>query len=178
MWYAWRWKHARLVWLGLGLAAGLLLAGFWPNTPLRAMATDRNETYAIATVPLDENIEAVCFLDFLTGNLGAAAVSKQTGVFNAFWGCNVNSDLEVDPAKNPRYLLVTGYADLRRGGSGPSKGNIYVAEVISGKMAAYAIPWSSPMHNQGTPIRGGKIKCLERHALPHGGRPRRQAEIG
>ena len=33
------WKHARLAWLGLvlGLAGGLVLAVFLPNTPLRAV---------------------------------------------------------------------------------------------------------------------------------------------
>ncbi len=39
-------KHARLAWLGLvlGLAGGLVLAVFLPNTPLRAVATDRSDT--------------------------------------------------------------------------------------------------------------------------------------
>ena len=79
----WMWKHARLAWLGFGLVAGLLLAWFWPNTPLRAVATDRCDTFAMATVPLDDTVEAVCFLDFLTGNLRGAALSKLTGQFNA-----------------------------------------------------------------------------------------------
>lgn len=71
------------------------------------------------------------------------------GQFVAFWGCNVNKDLGVDPAKSPRYMIVSGNADLRRVGgaqSGPSRGIIYVAEITSGKVAAYAIPWSPPMY--------------------------------
>ena len=171
-------KHARLAWLGLvlGLAGGLVLAVFLPNTPLQAVATDRSDTFAMATVSLDESIEAVCFLDFLTGNLGAATVSKMNGQFVAFWGCNVNKDLGVDPAKSPRYMIVSGNADLRRVGgaqSGPSRGIIYVAEITSGKVGAYCIPWSPAVRNQATPARG-QIKCLERHPLPHGGGPRRR----
>ncbi len=117
----------------------------------------------MATVSLDESIEAVCFLDFLTGNLGAATVSKMNGQFVAFWGCNVNKDLGVDPAKSPRYMMVSGNADLRRVGgaqSGPSRGIIYVAEVTSGKVGAYCIPWSPAVRNQATPARG-QIKCLD-----------------
>ncbi|MGO8689947.1 MAG: hypothetical protein ACLQLG_09950 [Thermoguttaceae bacterium] len=170
-------KHARLAWLGLvlGLAGGLVLAVFLPNTPLRASATDRSDTFAMATVSLDESIEAVCFLDFLTGNLGAATVSKMNGQFVAFWGCNVNKDLGVDPAKSPRYMMVSGNADLRRVGgaqSGPSRGIIYVAEVTSGKVGAYCIPWSPAVRNQATPARG-QIKCLDvtrfRNAVARGG---------
>jgi hypothetical protein len=152
----WIWKHARLAWLGLGLLAGLLLAGFWPNTPMRAVATDRVDTFAMATVPLDDSVEAVCFLDFLTGNLGAAVLSKQQYTFNGFYACNVNKDLGVKVNNNPRYMLVSGNADLRRMGGtarSPSKSVIYVAEITSGKVAAYYMPWSQALHVGGAPFQ-------------------------
>ena len=60
------------------------------------------------------SVEAVYFLDFLTGDLRAAALSKQTGKFHAFYQYNVNNDLGVDASKSPRYMMVTGVADLRR----------------------------------------------------------------
>ncbi len=140
-------KHARLAWLGLvlGLAGGLVLAVVLPNTPLRAVATDRSESFAMATVPLDDSVEAVCFLDFLTGDLRAAALSKMNGTFRYFFTYNVNKDLGVDPTKSPRYMMVSGFADLRHAGGNqraPSKSFIYVAEVTSGKVGAYCIPWS------------------------------------
>ena len=64
-------KHTRLAFLGLGLAIGMLLAGLWPNTPLHAVATDRSESFLMATGGLDEGIEGVYVLDCLTGELRA-----------------------------------------------------------------------------------------------------------
>jgi hypothetical protein len=136
-----------LILAGAGLAAGLLLAAFWPNTPLHAVATDRSETFAIATGHLDEQVEAIYFLDGLTGDLRGMALSRQFGTFNAFFGpCNVAMDLGVDPSKNPKFLMTTGMADLRRTGGGASatwgRGIVYVAEITTGKVAAYGTPWS------------------------------------
>ncbi len=141
-------RHNRLAWLGIGLVGGLILGGFWPESPYHAVATDRFETFAMATGPVDEDIEAVYFLDFLTGDLRAVVLSKQGNVFHAFFTYNVINDLGVDPSKNPRYMMVTGVADLRRGGARmqPSRAVVYVAEITSGRVAAYAIPWASSAH--------------------------------
>ncbi len=49
-------KHARLTWIALGLAGGLALAAFWPSTPLHAVATDRSESFAMATGYLDDDV--------------------------------------------------------------------------------------------------------------------------
>jgi hypothetical protein len=72
-------KHRRLVWLGMGLVGGLILCGVWPQTPLHAVATDRSETFAVATGFVDEGIEAVYFLDFLTGDLSAVVWADKAG---------------------------------------------------------------------------------------------------
>jgi hypothetical protein len=136
---------------------GVLAANYWPNVPLHAVATDRNEGFAMATGYCDEQVEAVYFLDFLTGDLSAAVVSKQTGRFNAFYTYNVVGDLSANPGKAPRYLLTTGSADLRRSGgkaASLSRSLVYVAELNSGKVAAYAIPWSSSAWNAGQSLRG------------------------
>ena len=59
--------------LGIGLAIGMLFAlvfaGYWPNVPMHAVATDRTEGFAVATGYCDESVEAVYFLDFATGDL-------------------------------------------------------------------------------------------------------------
>ena len=34
-------RYSRTVWLVVGLLGGLILGGFWPHTPLHAVATDR-----------------------------------------------------------------------------------------------------------------------------------------
>ena len=140
-------NHSRFVWLGIGLVGGLILCGTWPQTPLHAVATDRTNTFAMATGPVDQDIEAVYFLDFLTGDLSAVVLGRQGRVFTAFYhypGNRLLADLGVDPAKNPKYLMTTGLVDLRQGGARlqPSVSVVYVAEVSTGKVAAYAIPWS------------------------------------
>jgi hypothetical protein len=150
----------RWLWAGLGLVGGLLLAGFWPQAPLHAIATDRSESFAMATGAMDDNVEAVYFLDFLTGNLRAAALSKRTGKFNAFFQYNVNVDMGVDPSKNPRYMMVTGFADLVRQTGGrvtPSRSVLYVAEVTTGKVAAFMVPWSNAAHMSGQPQTGALV---------------------
>jgi hypothetical protein len=147
-------KSSPILWLGVGLVVGLVLGGLWPQTPLHAVATDRIDTFAMATGPVDEDAEAVYFLDFLTGDLRAVVISKTTGKFTAFYAYNVLTDLGVDVAKNPRFLMVTGLLNLRRGGShvAPAKSTVYVAEVTTGKVGAYCIPWSAGAHG-GTIIK-------------------------
>jgi hypothetical protein len=136
---------------------GVLAAGYWPNVPIHAVATDRSDGFAMATGYCDDQVEAVYFLDFLTGDLSAAVVSKQTGRFNAFYTYNVAGDLAVNPGRVPRYLMTTGNADLRRGGgkqNSLSRSLVYIAELNSGKVGAYAIPWSSSAWNAGQSLRG------------------------
>jgi hypothetical protein len=125
--------------------------------PAHAVATDRFENFAIATGPMDNDIEAVFFLDFLTGDLKAAVLSAQFGRFNAFYERNILTDLGVDPSRNPRYLMVTGMANLRRGlgnQARPGLSVVYVAELTSGKIAAYGVPWTPQFHNAGVPVQG------------------------
>ena len=139
-------RTSGLVWLGIGLAAGVVLGSFLPNTPLHAVSGDRTETFAIATGYCDEQVEAIWLLDFLTGKLNAAAVSKQTGAFNSFFTRDIAADFGIDQGKNPRFLMCTGVADLRRAGGArmaPSRSTLYVAEITTGKLAAYSLPWSA-----------------------------------
>jgi hypothetical protein len=146
--------------MAIGLALGLVLSGFWPHTPLHAVSVDRGETFAIATGPVDNEVEAVYFLDFLTGDLGALVLGRQVGTWTGFFRTNVSTDLGVDPQKNPKFLMVTGMAALRRSGGTrvqPSAAMCYVAEVTSGKVAAYAIPWSPSMHAAGQVQNGALV---------------------
>lgn len=136
----------------MGLVAGLVLGGVWPYTPLHAVSTDRTDTYAIATGPVDAEVEAIYFLDFLTGDLGALVLGKKPLTWTGFFKANVSADLAIDPQKNPKFLMVTGVNGLRRAGGSrqqPSTAVCYVAEVTSGKVAAYAIPWQPPLYAAG-----------------------------
>jgi hypothetical protein len=137
--------------IGLGMLAALLMSGVWPQTPLHASATDRSETFAMASGYVDEDVEGVYFLDFYTGELNAVVMGRQSNHFTAYFKANVNADLGIDPAKNPRFMMITGMADLRRAGSRiqTSRAMVYVAEITSGKVIAYAIPWSTSLQQGG-----------------------------
>jgi hypothetical protein len=143
-----------LIALATGLAGGIVLGGYWPHTPLHAVATDRAETFAMATGALDTDVEAVFILDFLTGDLKALVQSKQPGAVCGFFERNVAADLGVDPQKNPKFLMVTGMINLRRAGGSrqqPGSSICYVAEITTGKLAAYAVPWTPTMFASGQP---------------------------
>jgi hypothetical protein len=145
-------SHYRIVLPMVTLVIGLCLGGFLPHTPLHAVATDRTETYIIATGLLDSDVEAVFFLDCLTGDLLCAVLGKSTGGFTSVYRYNVLQDLQVDPSKNPHFLMVTGLADFRSGNNRNYGGAtvVYVAETTVGKIAAYAVPWDRARWNAHT----------------------------
>jgi hypothetical protein len=150
-------KYRWLAAAGIGLATGFVISGLWPNTPIYAVATDRIESYGMATGPLDSEIEAVYFLDFLTGQLTAVILGKQQGTWAGFFTANVSADMQIDPQKNPKFLMTTGVVNVRRAGGTrlqPASSVLYVAEVTSGQVAAYNIRWAPNMYASGQPQSG------------------------
>ncbi|MGW8258260.1 MAG: hypothetical protein ACWGMZ_12295 [Thermoguttaceae bacterium] len=139
----------------LCLLLGLCLGGVLPHTPLHAVATDRSESYLIATGLLDSDVEAVFLLDCLTGDLTAAVLGKNTGGFTSLFRYNVLKDLQVDQSKNPHFLMVTGLVDLRGGYRNNYGGAsvVYVAETTGGRIAAYAVPWDRARWNSHVPVQ-------------------------
>ena len=138
-----------VAWLAVGLIGGVVLSGSglhlsW-DTPLHAVATDRQENFAVATGWIDQDMEGIFFMDFLTGNLKGAVLNAKAGKFTAFYEQNILADLGVQPDKNPKFLLVTGGAALPTLPGGKRLGNsvVYVVEVTTGRTAAYGIPWVS-----------------------------------
>lgn len=152
-------KHFGWVCLAGGLLVGVVLGGVWPHVELHAVATDRQDSFAIATGHLDEETEAIYFLDFITGELKATALSPIVRKFFAAFDANVINDLGIDPARNPKFMLVTGDAIFRQNGGQIQPGNsaVYVAELTSGKVAAYAVPWSQAYSNSGRPIKKSMV---------------------
>lgn len=137
--------QSKWFWLGLGLVLGAVGGGFLPHAPLHAVATDRQENFAIATGIVDDNLEGIFFLDSLTGDLKGAVVNPVRGVIGLTYARNILADLNVDPAKNPKFMMVTGELQVR-GPGGPGQYAptvIYVAEATSGMMAVYALPFNS-----------------------------------
>jgi hypothetical protein len=149
-------KTTALVWLGLGLLAGLLVAGFWPSVPLHAVATDKIDTFSMATGPVDTDYEAVYFLDHLTGDLHTYVVGRTSNSsFGVLQHCfrNVLGDFKTEGDKTPKFLMTTGLSDLTRGvGRGvtiPSRSVLYLADVASGVANVYALPYNATQHNTG-----------------------------
>jgi hypothetical protein len=156
--------------LAIGLVVGLTLGGFWPHTPIHASATDRVENFAIATGFVSEEIEAVFYLDYLTGNLNVAVPSRQMPRFQSFFTTNVHADLKqalaasgVPAPQSPKYLMVTGTANLQPKGRNYF-GNtvVYVAETNTGMVLAYAVPWSREAYSADKLFQGRLIPWASR----------------
>ena len=134
----------RMVWLSIGLVAGLCLAYVWPHEAAYAVTADRDSQFAMATVGVNliDPIDGVFVLDFLTGSLRGAVLNRQRGIFTMFYYRNLAQDFKVDPQADPHYAFVTGAAQMAgQGGVTFSSGVIYVGELSSGKIACYAFPW-------------------------------------
>ncbi len=149
--------------LVLGISVGILLSVCWfgigQAVPVQATATHGEQNFAIATGFVDEEQEAFYFLDFLTGDLRAAVVSRRTGEFVAFFEKNIQEDF-TGLSKNPKFLMVTGLANIPRGQAPFQIGNslIYIAEAASGDVSAYALPWNPSLSAKGAPQRGSFVK--------------------
>ncbi len=173
-------RRSRLAWVGIGLLAGVVLGSLCPNIPLHGDATDRSENIIMATGFVDEGIEAVFFLDSLTGLLRAAVPSLQRMQdYQAMWEANVGADMmtaiqmvntaaakmsggkggtarpAIQPPQTPRFVMVTGWMDVRQGAvrMRPSRCVVHVAEANTGIVMTYLLPWSMQMHNANQPLR-------------------------
>jgi hypothetical protein len=149
--------------LVVGVALGAVLSAGWHGVTHTerafATATHGADNFAIATGLVDDGIEGLYFLDFLTGDLRAAVVSRRNGEFTGFFQHNVMGDFD-QVADTPRFLMVTGEADIPRG-RGPTqigKSLVYVAEATSGQVFAYALPFDATSNAAGKPQVGGFIR--------------------
>jgi hypothetical protein len=124
----------------------------WPSmTKLMASASATGEGFSMATGAVDDDVEGLFVLDHLTGDLRGLLLNVRTGKFNSFYQYNVVEDLGTAKIKNPKYVMLTGGAAFRDGIGTPrnrlSRSAVYVAELDSGVVAAYAVPWA-PGHQQ------------------------------
>lgn len=150
-------NHTSVLVVGILIGAVLTAAweGVWVVQPARASATHGSDNFAIATGLVDNGIEALYFLDFLTGDLRAAVVSRRNAKFTGFFQYNVLADFTAITGP-PKFLMVTGLAELPRGRGASQLGSslIYVAEATSGQVFAYALPYSSTLNAAGQPQVG------------------------
>lgn len=159
-------------------AMGLVAAGavlgwlFGPMQPLpkaHAITSLADESFAVCTVPLGMGVEGFFMLDFETGDLSGGVINPATGKFSGAYKHNVLSDLgfKVGQAKNPRFLLVAGAAELQSGNaSSLAPCVLYVTDSSTGTTVAYGIPLMNPQQAMKTFV--AKLEPLD-VARPRGG---------
>jgi len=150
----------RVLWLGVGLVMGLAVSGVLPHSPANASASSQLDNLVIATGAVDGDGEAVFILDALSGDLMGWVINPNTGTFTAGFKYNVLRDLGVDPSKGPKYVMVTGSQNFRRGAGGVQMANsvIYVAELTTGKMLALGFPWNRALRSGAQTYTGAFMK--------------------
>lgn len=118
---------------------------------LHAIATHGSDSMAIATGNIDEGVEGVFFLDFISGDLTCQVLNARTGLLGGIFRQNVAADLGVEQGKQPKYLLVTGSFETRQNISNirPAKSIVYVADTNTGRYVAYMLPWNQSLVNSG-----------------------------
>ncbi len=138
------------------------VAYFMPPQAAQAPVASGNDKFTMVTVQLQEtgNIEGVFVLNHLTGLLVGGVVAEQTSKFAYRYVHNVAADFQT-AAKDPKYAIVTGVANLRaNGGVAPAYGVIYVAELSSGAVIAYGFQRPSN-RNAGTTMELVKLDFFQ-----------------
>jgi len=172
-----------LVAVGVGLA--LAVDRLMTPVPVHALTALADEAFAVCTVPLNAGVEGLFMLDFETGDLSGGVINPTTGKFAGAYKHNVLQDLgfKAGQAKNPRFLMVAGAAELQAGGAATFASSVlYVTDSSTGVTAAYAIPFTA-QQPLATPFiaklelldvarpRGGGVK-----AGTNAGKPRKEKE--
>ena len=139
-------NHSKLVWIGLGLIAVIVSSQFWPHETLQGVTTDRNNQTAMVTVPTGSGVgevESVFVLDFKTGQLTGATMNSQTGRFTRFYRRGIRADFGIGPQSRPSFTITAGAVPFSTAGKiQAADGVLYISELTTGKVAAYAYPYN------------------------------------
>jgi len=127
-------------------AAGTFVMGaamtLWPQPAMKAAVANGNDKFTMVTVPISEvgEVEGVFVLNHLTGVITGGVLYNQTGKFGYRFLHNVAADFQTSAkTPEPKFAIVSGIVNLRdTGGIQPAFGVIYVAELSSGAVIAYA----------------------------------------
>lgn len=145
--------------IGAALTAGVFLgqrspaaaAPNWNDLRLKAMATHGSDTFAIATGSVDEDVEGLYTLDFVTGDLCCFVINPRTGKFGGLFKTNVAAHLGAEKGKKPNYLLATGMINVQGygGNQRPAASLCYVVDANTGTVAAFSFPWAKSATSAG-----------------------------
>lgn len=148
--------------IGGAMTAGVLMGrrtapladgGSLGDLRLKAMAAHGNDSFAIATGVIDDEVEGLYTLDFLTGDLQCFVINPRTGNYGGWFRTNVSKDLSPEGSKKPSFLLVTGTIQVQgaTGNQRPAGSLCYVVDANTGNAAAYSFPWGKSISAQGVP---------------------------
>jgi len=142
----------RAAWLVVGAVAGLMLAGWWADKPAQATASAQQSNMIIATGPIDGDGEAVFVLDGVTGEMKGWVMNARAPRFFAMFTHNVLADFDLvgEVKTPPKFTMVTGAHSFQRNVGDFGNCIVYVAEVNSGKLCAYGLPWPRNIRNATT----------------------------
>jgi hypothetical protein len=152
--------------IGVGMMIGALVAvTYWtpqqpllPDALLHASTAQGSESFALATGPVDTNMEGLFTLDFLTGELRCWMINQRTGKLGGVFHYNVTNDLQAAGSigKNPKYLLVTGRSVFVSSGGVRRLGDTiaYVSDANTGVVCAYGVPWDRTRATAGASQEG------------------------
>lgn len=157
------------VWLLVGLVLGVGATVFLQGPSSYATATDHSEEFAIATGLINSSLEGVYLLDFKAGSLLGTVMNQQNGEFQQFYKRDLTKDFVLNARSKPKFIMVTGLMEQARGAQVPINHVLYVAELNSGRLGAYVMPFRGNVvqgtftdelklvnmmsFRQGTPIR-------------------------
>jgi hypothetical protein len=152
-----RFGENRGIWLVGGVLLGLGISYYWPHEPLRADQSDRNEKFGMLSVAASTAIaglpgtEAIFILDFVTGRLQGFYLAPNVGNFTQSFYRDVADDLKLTEkgAAQPVYAFCGGQGQIAGQGGTWGAGMVYVAELTTGSLVAYAYPFTA--QNQGVP---------------------------
>jgi hypothetical protein len=140
------------VWIGQRSAAPTNLPGL-ADLHLKAMASHGSDTFAIATGPIDDDVEGLFTLDFLTGDLNCYVINPRNAAIGGWFSANVANVLKVEKGKKPSYLMATGTIQVAgtAGGQRPAGSLCYVVDANSGDAVAFTFPWVKAATTVGAP---------------------------
>ena len=133
--------------LAAGVALGRRTAADAPplgGLKLQAMASHGSDSFAIATGPVDDEVEGLYTLDFLTGDLQCFVINPRTGTVGGWFKTNVAKELPPEGSKKPNYLMATGrfVAQSASGNQRPAGCVCYVVDANTGNVGAYSFFWN------------------------------------
>ena len=136
-------------WMLAGICVGLGIALVFHGQPSYATATDHADDFAIATGHLTLEREAVYVLDFKSGSLVGTVMNSQTGQFQAFFKRELAADFGLNARQKAKFIMVTGAMQAATA-KVPINHVLYVAELNSGKLGAYIMPYRGEQAGKST----------------------------